>query len=181
MSASGCWPYLVIFVVKYVLPSILTRSVHMRVSSRHTPGFAPGFIGMACTPLCASAFGRALSANAARFLISMSLVHSSPSRVLPGPSIILTLTCMDPFRAWTSGNRWIVVTIGHLTLYPETGALPAATTRDIASFPLKNFILCHGAPRKLLSDRECVFLFEVVNMLLAECRIIHCTTTAYHP
>ena len=98
-SASGCSSYRDIFVVKYVLPSTLTCSVHTRVSSRRTPGFAPGFIGVACTPLYASTFGRALSANAARFLLSMSLIHSSQSRVLPGPSIALGLTCMDPFRA----------------------------------------------------------------------------------
>lgn len=109
---------------------------------------------------------------------------SGPLQPIPCPARPFDRIGIDlygPLPSTASGNRWIVVAIDHLTRYAETAALPAATARDIASFLLKNFILRHGAPRELLSDRGRVFLSEVVNALLTECRIVHRTTTAYHP
>lgn len=86
-----------------------------------------------------------------------------------------------PLPMTPAGNRWIIVAVDHLTRYAETAALPSATARDVASFLLRCFILRHGPPRELLSDRGRVFLSEVVEALLAQCHVIHRTTTAYHP
>uniref|UniRef100_A0A224Z9V6 Tick transposon n=1 Tax=Rhipicephalus zambeziensis TaxID=60191 RepID=A0A224Z9V6_9ACAR len=87
----------------------------------------------------------------------------------------------DPLPMTPDGNRWIIVAVDHLTRYAETAALPSATARDVASFVLHHFILRHGAPRELLSDRGPAFTSEVVEAMLSECNIIHRTTTAYHP
>lgn len=81
----------------------------------------------------------------------------------------------------SAGNRWAIVAVDHLTRYAETAALPAATARDVASFLLRRFILRHGPPQELLSDRGRVFLSEVVEAILQECHVVHRTTTAYHP
>lgn len=86
-----------------------------------------------------------------------------------------------PLPCSTSGSRWIIVGVDHLTRYAETAALPAATAREVAFFILRNFVLRHGAPRELLSDRGRVFLSQVVEALLAECHVVHRTSTAYHP
>lgn len=81
----------------------------------------------------------------------------------------------------SAGNRWAIVAVDHLTRYAETAALPAATARDVASFLLHRFILRHGPPQELLSDRGRVFLSEVVEAILKECHVVHRKTTAYHP
>lgn len=86
-----------------------------------------------------------------------------------------------PLPLTATGNRWIIVAVDHLTRYAETAALPAGTARDVAKFLLHRFVLRHGAPRELLSDRGRVFLSEVIEALLAACRVTHRTTTAYHP
>lgn len=86
-----------------------------------------------------------------------------------------------PLPYTPSGNRWVVVAIDHLTRYAETSALISATAKDVAGFILRNIVLRHGAPRELLSDRGRVFLSDAITALLKECRIIHRTTTAYHP
>lgn len=86
-----------------------------------------------------------------------------------------------PLPSTPSGNRWIIVAVDHLTRYAETAALATATARDVAIFLLRRFVLRHGAPRELLSDRGRVFLSDVVEALLKQCQIVHRTTTSYHP
>lgn len=107
-----------------------------------------------------------------------------PLQPLPCPAKPFDRVGIDlygPLPYTAAGNRWVIVAVDHLTRYAETAALPTATARDVASFLLRRFILRHGAPRELLSDRGRVFLSDVVAKLLTECRIIHRTTTAYHP
>lgn len=86
-----------------------------------------------------------------------------------------------PLPHTPSGNRWIIVAVDYLTRYAETAALSAAAAPDVGGFILRNLILRHGAPKELLSDRGRVFLSEAVEALMAECKIVHRTTTAYHP
>lgn len=103
---------------------------------------------------------------------------------LPCPSRPFERVGIDligPLHTSSSGNRWVVVAIDHLTRYAETSALPTATADDVATFFLTNILLRHGAPHTLLSDRGRVFLSALVQGLLAACNTIHSTTTAYHP
>ena len=107
-----------------------------------------------------------------------------PAQPLPCPSRPFDRVGIDiygPLPSTLAGNRWIIVAIDHLTRYAETAALPTATARDVATFLLRHFVLRHGAPRELLSDRGRVFLADVLKALLDECRIVHRTSTAYHP
>lgn len=115
---------------------------------------------------------------------SPPLRPSGALQPLPCPATPFDRVGIDlygPLPMTPDGNRWIVVAIDHLTRYAETAALPSATARDVASFVLHRFVLRHGAPRELLSDRGRAFLSEVVESLLSECHIIHRTSTAYHP
>lgn len=86
-----------------------------------------------------------------------------------------------PLRCTAAGNRWVIVAVDHLTRYAETAALRAGTADAVGTFLLNRIILRHGAPRELLSDRGRVFLSDVIEALLKACRIVHRTTTAYHP
>lgn len=109
---------------------------------------------------------------------------TGPLQPLPCPARPFDRVGIDlygPLPCTADGNRWVVVAVDYLTRYAETAALPAATAREVASFLLRHFILRHGAPRELLSDRGRVFLSEVIEALLKSCRTIHRTTTAYHP
>ncbi|XP_077513335.1 GATOR complex protein mio isoform X2 [Amblyomma americanum] len=87
----------------------------------------------------------------------------------------------DRLPSTSTGNRWIIFAIDHLTRYAETSPLPSATAYDIASFILHRIILRHGAPKKLLSDRGSAFLSEVVEALLQERNVVHRTSSTYHP
>lgn len=107
-----------------------------------------------------------------------------PLQPIPCPSRPFDRVGIDlygPLPCTSAGNRWIIVAVDHLTRYAETAALQTATARDIASFLLHHFILRHGAPRELLSDRGRAFLSEVLNALLTACHTVHRTSTAYHP
>lgn len=89
------------------------------------------------------------------------------------------MICMDTLFT-TAGNRWVIVTVDHLARYAETTALPSTKAQDVASFLLNRFILRHGPPRELLSDRGRDFLSDVVETLVSQCHIVHRTSTAYH-
>lgn len=109
---------------------------------------------------------------------------AGPLQPLPCPAKPFERVGIDlygPLPSTAAGNRWIIVAVDHLTRYAETDALPAATARDVASFLLRRFVLRHGAPQELLSDRGRVFLSEVIEALLSECHVVHRTTTSYHP
>lgn len=108
----------------------------------------------------------------------------APLQPLPCPARPFDRVGIDlygPLPITPAGNRWIIVAIDHLTRYAETSPLPSASASDVGSFLLHRIILRHGAPRELLSDRGRVFLSDAVESLLKECRVIHRTTTAYHP
>lgn len=107
-----------------------------------------------------------------------------PLQPLPCPEKPFDRVGIDlygPLPSTVAGNRWVIVAVDHLTRYAETAALPAATAREVASFLIRRFILRHGAPRELLSDRGRVFLSDVIRDILTECRVVHRTSTAYHP
>lgn len=89
---------------------------------------------------------------------------TAPMQPLPCPAKPLDRVGIDlygPLPLTAAGNRWIIVAVDHLTRYAETAALPASTARDVATFLLSHFVVRHGAPRELLSDRGRVFLSDV--------------------
>lgn len=79
----------------------------------------------------------------------------------------------------SAGNRCVIVAIYHLIRHAETVTLPAATAHDVALFLLQRFLLRHGGSRELLSNQGCAFLADVIQILVAECHVIHCSTAAY--
>lgn len=109
---------------------------------------------------------------------------AAPLQPLPCPGRPFDRVGIDlygPLPTTSSGNRWVIVAIDHLTRYAETSALPSASAHDVAWFLLRHIILRHGSPKELLSDRGRVFLSDVIEALLEKCRVVHRTTTAYHP
>lgn len=109
---------------------------------------------------------------------------AAPLQPLPcpgGPFDHVGIDLYVPLPTTSSGNCCVIMAIDHLTRYAETSALPGASAHDVAWFLLRHIILRHGSPKELLSDRGRVFLSDVIEALLEKCRVIHHTTTAYHP
>ncbi|UYV77347.1 hypothetical protein LAZ67_15000588, partial [Cordylochernes scorpioides] len=79
------------------------------------------------------------------------------------------------------GNRWIIVCTDYLTKFAITKALPTSESVEVAKFFIKDVILKHGAPREVITDRGRNFTSSMIRELNKHCRIIHRTTTAYHP
>ncbi|UYV63976.1 hypothetical protein LAZ67_2006231, partial [Cordylochernes scorpioides] len=79
------------------------------------------------------------------------------------------------------GNRWIIVCTDYLTKFAITKALPTSESVEVAKFFIKDVILKHGAPREVITDRGRNFTSSMIRDLNKHCRIIHRTTTAYHP
>ncbi|UYV65871.1 K02A2.6-like, partial [Cordylochernes scorpioides] len=75
------------------------------------------------------------------------------------------------FSTSTCGIHWIIVCIDYLTKYAITKAIP--TIEDV--------ILKHSALRELITDRRRNITSSLIRDLNKHCRIIHRTTTAYHP
>ncbi|UYV84411.1 hypothetical protein LAZ67_X002045 [Cordylochernes scorpioides] len=85
------------------------------------------------------------------------------------------------FPTSTCGTRWIIVCTDYLTKYAITKALPTSESMEVAKFLVEDVILKHGAPRELITDRGRNFTSLLIRDLNNHCRIIHRTTTAYHP
>ncbi|UYV74185.1 hypothetical protein LAZ67_11002341, partial [Cordylochernes scorpioides] len=85
------------------------------------------------------------------------------------------------FPTSTCGYRWIIVCTDYLTKYAINKALPTSESMEVAKFLVEDVILKHGAPRELITDRGRNFTSSLIRDLNNHCRIIHRTTTAYHP
>ncbi|RWS20487.1 integrase core domain protein-like protein [Leptotrombidium deliense] len=79
------------------------------------------------------------------------------------------------------GNRNIIVCTDYGTRWVEAAAVPDATAYTVAEFFLKNIVLKHGSPTKVISDRGSCFISEVFRQLLQMIQTEHNRTTAYHP
>lgn len=63
------------------------------------------------------------------------------------------------------GNRFIIVTIDHLTKWVECAALPGPTSLKTARFVLTDIIARHGCPAVLLSDNGTNFAHSILPRL----------------
>lgn len=88
---------------------------------------------------------------------------------------------LGPFPLSTSGNKWIIVAIDHLTRYAETTSVPAANADEVANFFLHSILLRHGAPQFIISDRGAPFLSQVLEDVFRLSSTVHKVTSAYHP
>ncbi|UYV81540.1 hypothetical protein LAZ67_20001480 [Cordylochernes scorpioides] len=85
------------------------------------------------------------------------------------------------FPVSKDGNCWIIVCTDYMTRYAITKAILDGGAIETAKFLVEVVILKHGAPRKMITDRERNFISKVIKEINALCGIVHRFTTAYHP
>lgn len=96
------------------------------------------------------------------------------------PFFRVGLDLLGPFPTSISGNKWVAVATDYATRFAITRALLTSCSTDVADFLLYDAILCHGAPRQLLTDRGRYFLSRVVDDILHACSTEHKLITTYH-
>ncbi|UYV73057.1 hypothetical protein LAZ67_10001691, partial [Cordylochernes scorpioides] len=78
-------------------------------------------------------------------------------------------------------RKWIIVLTDYYTKYAETKAVSEATVKEVSTFLIEHIILCHGAPRFLISDRGSQFTSNLMKEVMKMCKVKNCFTTSYHP
>ncbi len=86
-----------------------------------------------------------------------------------------------PFVRSSKGNRYVLVAIDHLTKCVETHAVRAATANNAAIFFAEQIVLRHGAPARLISDRETHFINSLMSHVLQLFGTKHFMTPECHP
>lgn len=87
-----------------------------------------------------------------------------------------------PFLHCSSGNRWVIIVVAHLTQYVETAALFNGSAVDVAtSLFIHSILLRCGAPRVIISNRGTSFVSALGTNILQLCDTIYRKSTVYHP
>lgn len=99
----------------------------------------------------------------------------------PAPFEVIGIDLYGPLPSTSTGHRWIVTAVDHLTRFAETAPLRAGSASEVADLFLQAIFLRHGPPRTLLSDRGRTLLSSVLAEVLRAAGTIHKTTSSYHP
>ncbi|UYV65984.1 K02A2.6-like [Cordylochernes scorpioides] len=75
-------------------------------------------------------------------------------------------------------RKWIIVLTDYYTKYAETKAVSEATVKEVSTFLIEQFLLCHGAPRFLISDRGSQFTSNLMKEVMKMCK---CGNPITHP
>jgi transposase InsO family protein len=108
----------------------------------------------------------------------------APQRPLSLPDGVFDRWSLDfvgPLPTSTSGNKFLLVAIEHVTRWPVAAAFPDATAVTTARFLFNNITMQFGCPREILSDRGSNFMSDTLQDYLHELNIRHLKTSAYHP
>lgn len=108
----------------------------------------------------------------------------APPQIFPDVYEPFQRTAMDivgPLPCATSGNRYILVFVDHLTRFAEAFALPDQKAETVAKVFAESIVLRHGVPRQLLTDQGANFTGKLMRELCDVLRVKRLRTTAYHP
>ena len=88
---------------------------------------------------------------------------------------------IGPLPKTKNGNEYILVITEYLSRYVEAIPLSNIDSKTIAEVFMKNIVLKHGIPSKILTDRGANFISEFMNNFYELLEIKKLTTSAYHP
>lgn len=88
---------------------------------------------------------------------------------------------LGPFTKSQSGNRYILVMTDYHTKWVEAVACPAATAAEAAQGFVREIVLRHGAPGRIITDRGQHFVASLIEEIFKAMGTDHVKTTAYHP
>ncbi|XP_076933366.1 uncharacterized protein LOC143599258 [Bidens hawaiensis] len=86
---------------------------------------------------------------------------------------------MGPFPT-SNGDKYSLMAIDYVSKWVEAQALATNDARVVVRY-LKKLFTRFGIPRAIISDRGTHFCNTVMEKALARYRVIHRTSTAYHP
>ena len=107
----------------------------------------------------------------------------SDKKAMPVPPRALHTIGMDvvgPFHQSSSGNKYLLTLIDHLTGWGEAYPLKSKSNEEVWK-AFNKFIANYGIPSVIISDNGGEFLATKFRKWLAELGIDHRTTTPYHP
>lgn len=88
---------------------------------------------------------------------------------------------LGPLPKSSSGNEYILVVTEYLSRYAEAFPLSNTDSKSIAQIFMKNIVLRHGIPQKILTDRGTNFISEFMIEFYELLEIKKLTTSSYHP
>ena len=97
----------------------------------------------------------------------------------PFEKVVIDLIGPSPLTS--SGNRHAIVAVDYLTKWAICKAVPAASSKEVVDFFVRNVVLQHGAPVFLISDRGKCLTASFAEELFRALQTNHLVTAAYHP
>ena len=80
-----------------------------------------------------------------------------------------------------SGNKHIILFTDYYTKWVEAFAIPDRTATTVAVKLIQGILCRHGAPEKIISDRDSSFISDVFREITEMLNIKQSMTTAYNP
>lgn len=105
----------------------------------------------------------------------MQFIRVSESFELVGMDIV------GPFPRTTSGNRFMLVITDHHTKWAMVIPLAKITSEKVASAFIRNVVLTHGAPKRIITDQGSNFNSALIRAIYKMLSIAKSRTSAYHP
>ena len=108
----------------------------------------------------------------------------APLKPMPPPDHVWQTMAMDivgPVTQSTDGFIYILVMSEYLTRYTVTAPMADMTAETVAKTFIKNIVLQHGVPEKVLTDQGSNFLSQLMDELYGQLGIERLRTTAYRP
>ena len=81
----------------------------------------------------------------------------------------------------SSGNKYILTIIDHLTGWPEVFPIPDKSADTIVSPFINQYLPVHMCPRYILSDNGTEFKNQLMDKVLQQLGIEHIFSAPYHP
>ena len=81
----------------------------------------------------------------------------------------------------TSGNKYILTIIDHLTGWPEAFPIPDKSTDTIVATLINHYLPVHMCPRYILSDNGMEFKNNLMDQVLQQLGIDRIFSAPYHP
>jgi hypothetical protein len=107
--------------------------------------------------------------------------HQHSLRLPDGVFKKWSLDFVGPLPLSSSGNRWLLVGIEHVTRWVIAVPMKEATAENVGRAIYNNILCEFGCPEEILTDRGSNFLADSLNHYLTEQQIRHLKTSAYHP
>ncbi len=78
-------------------------------------------------------------------------------------------------------NRYVLILTDNLPKYVIDDALPNCTTKSAVSFFIDRFLVIHGTPERLITDRRTHFNNHLLHEIPSSMNIAHAFSASYHP